>query len=54
MGVTPELARGAVRVSFGVHNTAGQVEDFTGIVRGAQPAAAPDGNRSLNSAIGKG
>jgi cysteine desulfurase len=28
MGVTPELARGAVRVSFGVHNTAGQVEDF--------------------------
>jgi cysteine desulfurase len=28
MGVAPELARGAVRVSFGVHNTAGQVEDF--------------------------
>jgi cysteine desulfurase len=28
MGVVPELARGAVRVSFGVHNTAGQVEDF--------------------------
>lgn len=28
MGVTPELARGAVRVSFGVHNTAGQVENF--------------------------
>jgi len=28
MGVAPEPARGAVRVSFGVHNTAGQVEDF--------------------------
>jgi cysteine desulfurase len=28
MGVSPELARGAVRVSFGVHNTARQVEDF--------------------------
>jgi len=28
MGVAPELARGAVRLSFGVHNTAGQVEDF--------------------------
>lgn len=28
MGVAPELARGAVRVSFGVRNTAGQVEDF--------------------------
>jgi cysteine desulfurase len=28
MGVAPELARGAVRVSFGVHNTAEQVEDF--------------------------
>ena len=28
MGVVPELARGAVRVSFGVHNTAGQVENF--------------------------
>ncbi|HKQ24780.1 MAG TPA: cysteine desulfurase family protein [Burkholderiales bacterium] len=28
MGVAPELARGAVRVSFGVHNTARQVEDF--------------------------
>lgn len=28
MGVPPELARGAVRVSFGVHNTAEQVEDF--------------------------
>jgi len=28
MGVAPELARGAVRVSFGVHNTAAQVEDF--------------------------
>jgi cysteine desulfurase len=28
MGVAPELARGAVRVSFGVQNTAGQVEDF--------------------------
>ena len=28
MGVTPEPARGAVRVSFGVHNTARQVEDF--------------------------
>ncbi len=28
MGVAPELARGAVRVSFGMHNTAGQVEDF--------------------------
>jgi cysteine desulfurase len=28
MGVAPELARGAVRVSFGVHNTPGQVEDF--------------------------
>jgi cysteine desulfurase len=28
MGVAPELARGAVRVSFGVHNTATQVEDF--------------------------
>ena len=28
MGVSPDLARGAVRVSFGVHNTARQVEDF--------------------------
>ncbi len=28
MGVAPEPARGAVRVSFGVHNTARQVEDF--------------------------
>ncbi len=28
MGVAPELARGAVRVSFGVHNTTAQVEDF--------------------------
>ena len=28
MGVAPELARGAVRVSFGLHNTAGQAEDF--------------------------
>ncbi|MGQ0578852.1 MAG: cysteine desulfurase family protein [Betaproteobacteria bacterium] len=28
MGVAPESARGAVRVSFGVHNTAAQVEDF--------------------------
>ncbi len=28
MGVAPELARGAVRVSFGVRNTAGEVEDF--------------------------
>jgi cysteine desulfurase len=28
MGVGPELARGAVRVSFGVQNTASEVEDF--------------------------
>jgi cysteine desulfurase len=28
MGVAPELARGAVRVSFGAQNTAGEVEDF--------------------------
>ncbi|MBI4742287.1 MAG: cysteine desulfurase [Betaproteobacteria bacterium] len=28
MGVAPELARGAVRVSLGAANTAGQVEDF--------------------------
>ncbi len=28
MGVAPELARGAVRVSFGLHNTAAQVDDF--------------------------
>lgn len=28
MGVRPELARGAVRVSFGVQNTASEVEDF--------------------------
>jgi cysteine desulfurase len=28
MGVGPELARGAVRVSFGAQNTAGEVEDF--------------------------
>lgn len=28
MGVSPELARGAVRVSFGAQNTAGEVEEF--------------------------
>ena len=28
MGVAPDLARGAVRVSFGAHNTATQVKDF--------------------------
>ena len=28
MGVAPEAARGAVRVSFGVQNTASEVEDF--------------------------
>ncbi len=28
MGVSPELARGALRVSFGAQNTAGEVEDF--------------------------
>ncbi|MBI3529333.1 MAG: cysteine desulfurase [Betaproteobacteria bacterium] len=28
MGVRPELARGAVRVSFGAQNTASEVEDF--------------------------
>jgi cysteine desulfurase len=28
MGVGPQLARGAVRVSFGAQNTAGEVEDF--------------------------
>jgi cysteine desulfurase len=28
MGVGPELARGAVRVSFGAQNTASEVEDF--------------------------
>ena len=28
MGVSPELARGAVRVSFGAQNTAAQVEEF--------------------------
>ena len=28
MGVEPELARGAVRVSFGVHNTVAEVEGF--------------------------
>lgn len=28
MGIAPELARGAVRVSFGAQNTAGEVEDF--------------------------
>jgi cysteine desulfurase len=28
MGVPADLARGAVRVSFGAHNTASQVTDF--------------------------
>jgi cysteine desulfurase len=28
MGVAPELARGAIRVSFGAQNTMGEVEDF--------------------------
>jgi cysteine desulfurase len=28
MGVHADLARGAVRVSFGMHNTAQQVADF--------------------------
>jgi cysteine desulfurase len=28
MGIAPELARGAIRVSFGAQNTAGEVEDF--------------------------
>ncbi len=28
MGVSPELVRGALRVSFGAQNTAGEVEDF--------------------------
>jgi cysteine desulfurase len=28
MGVAPEQARGAVRISFGAQNTAAEVEDF--------------------------
>lgn len=33
MGVPAELARGAVRVSFGAHNSAEQVEDFLGALQ---------------------
>ena len=33
MGITPELARGAVRVSLGAANTAEQVSDFLGTLQ---------------------
>lgn len=33
MGISPDLARGAVRVSFGRHNTAQQVSDFLGTLK---------------------
>jgi cysteine desulfurase len=33
MGVSHDLARGAVRVSFGRHNTAQQVSEFLGTLK---------------------
>lgn len=34
MGVAPELARGAVRVSLGATSTAAQIEEFLGVLKG--------------------
>lgn len=34
MGVAPELARGAVRVSLGTANSAAQVDEFLGVLKG--------------------